>query len=179
MTSTVQVFDADTLLTCVQRVMAAIVDSGDALPGSTPLPARQIVSTAGVTWDCPMLFVAALEVRLGLPEPVGSDLMSPGVLTYPPQANQTAWNATVEAGVVRQALAQPTVKGPRQASPAVDKYEADLTAVSSDTAVLLNAAQTLGARNFQPVPVDASMLATQGGYHGVAATFTVELWPAP
>jgi hypothetical protein len=173
----VTVFDADTLRVRCQAILAAIVAAGDALPRVTPLPARQLVSSGGVTWDCEMLFVSALTVQTGLPETVETPVYG-GVNTFP-QGNMTAWTVTVECGVVRKLLAQPTVVGPSQRAPSTDAYLADLTAVSADTAVLFNAAQALVAASFQPVPQSAAMLAPQGGFHGVAATLTVELWPAP
>jgi hypothetical protein len=74
---------------------------------------------------------------------------------------------------------QATPTGQGRTAPDASKFTADLANVSSDTAVLFNAALTLVARDMQPVPQSASMLASQGGFHGVAATFTVELWPGP
>jgi hypothetical protein len=174
----VTVFDADTLKACIERVLAAILDAADALPDAVPLPERRITTTAGATWDCEMVYVSALSVAQGLPEPAGVDLRLQGQLTYPP-SNLIAFGVTVEAGIVRTVLAQPLVVGPAQQAPDPALHSQDLANVSSDTAVLFNAATTLGARDVQPVPVSASMLASSGGMHGAAATFTVEPWPAP
>jgi hypothetical protein len=176
--TTVTVLDADTLTACISRVLAAILDAADALPDAVPLPERRIITTAGATWDCPMVYVSALSVAQGLPEPTGVDLRLQGQLTYPP-SSLLAYQVSVEAGIVRKVLAQPTVAGPAQRSPAPDLFAQDLAAVSSDTAVLFNAAATLTARDVQPVPTSASMLASSGGFHGAAATFTVEPWPVP
>jgi hypothetical protein len=174
-TSVVTVFDADTVLARCQGILQAVVDAADALPGVVTLPARQLVTSAGATWDCEMVFVSALSVQTGLPESL-QDAQYGGVNTYP-QGNQTAWTVTVEVGVVRKVAATPIGQG--RTSPEVGKFTADLTNVSSDTAVLINAANTLVARDMQPVPQAASMLASQGGFHGVAVTVTVELWPGP
>ena len=171
----VVVLDADTVTACVGRVLQAVVDAGDALPGAVPLPARQLTTTAGATWDCEMVYVSALTVQTGIPETEQAGHYS-GVDTYP-QANMTVWTATVEAGIVRKVCATPTGQG--RVAPDAARFAADLAAVSSDTAVLFNAALTLIARDMQPVPQSASMLASSGGFHGVAATFTVELWPGP
>jgi hypothetical protein len=174
-TSVVTVFDADTVLARCESILQAVVDAADALPNVVTLPARQLVTSAGATWDCEMVFVSALSVQTGLPESL-QDAQYGGVNTYP-QGNQTAWTVTVEVGVVRKVAATPTGQG--RTSPEVGKFLDDLTNVSSDTAVLINAANTLVARDMQPVPQAASMLASQGGFHGAAATVTVELWPGP
>lgn len=174
MTGVVTTFDADTVLSRCGDIMRAVTDAADALPGVVTLPARQLLTSAGATWDCEMVFVSALTVQTGLPESVETAQLG-GQITYP--LGNAAWTVTVEVGVVRCVMATPTGQG--RTSPAVDKFTADLTNVSSDTAVLFNAANTLVARDFQPVPQTASMLASQGGFHGVAATLTVELWPAP
>lgn len=175
MTGVVTIFDADTVKARCADILQAVIDAADALPNVVTLPARQILTSAGATWDCEMVFVSALTVQTGLPESLETAQLG-GQFTYP-HANMTAWTVTVEVGVVRCVMATPTGQG--RTSPAVDKFTADLTNVSSDTAVLFNAANTLVARDFQPVPQAASMLASQGGFHGVAATLTVELWPAP
>lgn len=175
MTGVITIFDADTVKTRCDDILQAVVDAADALPNAVTLPARQLTTSAGATWDCEMVFVSALTVQTGLPESLETAQLG-GQFTYP-QANQTAWTITVEVGVVRCVTATPTGQG--RTSPDVGKFAADLTNVSSDTAVLFNAANTLVARDFQSVPQSASMLASQGGFHGVAATLTVELWPAP
>lgn len=175
MTGLVTIFDADTVLARCQSILQAVADAGDFLSGAVTLPARQLVTSAGATWDCEMVFVSALSVQTGLPESL-QDAQYGGVNTYP-QGNQTAWTVTVEVGVVRRIAATPTGTG--RVAPDAGKFLADLTDVSSDTAVLLNAANTLVARDMQPVPQAVSMLASQGGFHGVAATITVELWPGP
>lgn len=175
MTSAAVVFDYDTLTACIARVLQAVTDAADALPGAVTLPARQLTTTAGATWDCEMVYVSALTVQLGLPETVQTGDLG-GFDTYP-QGNLTVWTATVEAGIVRKVQATPSGTG--RSAPAASQFAADLVNVSSDTAVLFNAALTLVGRDMQAVPQSASMLASQGGFHGVAATFTVELWPGP
>jgi hypothetical protein len=174
-TTAAVVFAADTVTACIARVLQAITDAGDALPAAVTLPARQLTTTAGATWDCEMVYVSALSVQLGIPETPREGHLG-GLDTYP-QGNLTVWTATVEAGVVRKVLATPTGQG--RTAPDASKFTDDLVNVSSDTAVLFNAALTLGARDMQPVPQSALMLASQGGFHGIAATFTVELWPGP
>ena len=181
MTQTVEaVFDADTLELALARIMAAIVDAAAVLPGVADLPSRQLATTAGATWDCPMVYVSALTLQLGLPEPVGVDQRLVGATTYPPQSGLAVWTVTVEAGVVRKLSAMPVTAGPTQRPPTTDAYAADLAVVSSDTAVLVNASATLGARDWQPIGTEtASFLESQGGFHGVAGTFTVEVFPGP
>lgn len=174
MTTVVNIFDAGTLLGRCQAILQAVDDAADALLNVVPLPARQLVTSAGATWDCEMVFVSALSVQTGLPESLQVAQLG-GQFTYP-QGNDTAWTVTVEVGVVRRVIATPTGQG--RVSPEAAKFTADLTNVSSDTAVLFNAANLLVARDFQSVPQAASMLHSSGGFHGVAATLTVELWPA-
>jgi hypothetical protein len=174
-TSVATVFDADTVTACIARVLQAVTDAADALPNVVTLPARQLTTTAGATWDCEMVYVSALTVQTGIPETV---LTGPyGGFDTDQQGAMTVWTATVEAGIVRKIQATPTGQG--RTAPAAETFTADLVNVSSDTAVLFNAALTLVARDLQPVPQSASMLASVGGMHGVAATFTVELWPGP
>ena len=179
MTLTVpQVYDADSVTAACQRVLDAILAAAAVLPDVVTLPDRQILSTAGVTWDCQMVFVAALSVQTGIPE---SPSVPPygGAETYP--QGMTIWTVTLEAGVVRAATAEPQDGVPGYQVPTPDQYLADLTTVSSDTAVLINAAAALGQQDLQfgPVPQRADMLATQGTFQGVAANLTVELFPAP
>lgn len=179
MTLTVpQIFAADSVTAACQRVLDAVLAAAAALPNVVPLPDRQILSTAGVTWDCQMVFVAALSVQLGIPENV-SDPQLGGLDTYP--QGITMWTVTVEAGIVRQASAEPQDGVPEYIPPTPDEYYTDLTAVSSDTAVLFNAAAALGGSQMQfgPVPQRADMLATQGTFQGVAGNFTFEVFPAP
>jgi len=167
MTLTVpQVFDADSVTAACQRVLDAILAAAAVLPDVVTLPDRQI------------LFVAALSVQTGIPE---SPSVPPygGAETYP--QGMTIWTVTLEAGVVRAATAEPQDGVPGYQVPTPDQYLADLTTVSSDTAVLINAAAALGQQDLQfgPVPQRADMLATQGTFQGVAANLTVELFPAP
>lgn len=178
MTTTVQIFDADTVLARQQAVLQALADAGDALPGVTPLPARQLLTSANATWDCEMSYCMLMSVQLGLPEPAALGIQQTGQYTYP-QGNQQSWTLTMEVGVVRKISATPTVQGPTQRAPATEKFTADLTGVSSDVAVLVNAAMSLGSRDFQPVPHLVNAVASQGGFHGTAMTITVEAWPAP
>lgn len=182
MSAPVVVFAADTLLTCVQRVLAAIVAAADALPNAEPLPDRQLVSSAGATWDCEMVFASAMTAATGLTEPGAgptTSLWSGGTQTWP-QGNVTAYRVSVECGIVRKAAAGTmTVVGNAAKAPSVDLYLADLTKVSSDTAVLFNAAFALTRSASSPVPIAVNMLATQGTFHGVAATFDLEAFPPP
>lgn len=183
MTATVAApFEAADLSAALGRVLTAITDAAADLTDAVTLPARQIVSTAGVTWDCPMVYVSALTIQLGLPDPVSADQRLTGALTYPPGSNLEVWTVTVEAGIVRPLVEGPQVMGPSAAAPPVEAYAADLVTASSDTAVLMNALTAYGAANLQPVaqqPASASFLAAQGGFHGVAATATVEMFPGP
>lgn len=172
-------FATDTLSAALGRILAAVLAAAADLPGVVDLPDRQITSTAGVTWDCPMVYVSALSVQLGIPEPVSFDQRLVGSTTYPP--GLAVFTVTAEAGVVRQASEVPQVRGPASKAPTVESYAADLAVVSSDTAVLMNALSQLEAANLQPVQLApaAQMLAAQGGFHGVAATFTIEIFPGP
>jgi hypothetical protein len=179
MSAPVVVFDADTLLACVQRVLAAIVAAAAALPDAEPLPDRQLVTSAGATWDCEMVYASAMLAATGLTEPGGQSLWSGGTQTWP-QGNVTGYRVTVECGIVRKALAGTmTVNGPTARAPSVDLYAADLTKVSSDAAVLFNAAYALTGAASSPVPINLNMLATQGTFHGVAGTFEMEAFPLP
>jgi hypothetical protein len=179
MSTPVVVFDADTVLTCTQRVLAAIVAAAAALPDATPLPDRQLVTSAGATWDCPMVYVSAMLAGTGLPEPGGQTLWSGGAQTWP-QGNETAYKLTIEAAVVRQARTGTlNVQGTAARSPAVSLYTDDLTEVSSDTAVFVNAAYALVQAGAIPVPFSVNYLATQGTFHGVATTFEMEPFPMP
>jgi hypothetical protein len=173
-----QIFDADSLTAACQRVLDAIVAAAAALPDAVTIPDRQILSTAGVTWDCQMVFVAALSVQLGIPESASEPQLG-GLNTWPQGVQM--WTVTVEAGIVRQASAEPADGVPSYTPPTPDQYLTDLTAVSSDTAVLFNAAAALGGQQMQfgPVPQRADMLATQGTFQGVAGNFTFEMFPAP
>lgn len=173
-----QIFDADSVTAACQRVMDAVLAAAAALPDVTPLPDRQVLSTAGVTWDCQMVFVAALSVQLGIPDSLSEPQLG-GTTTYP--QGITMWQITVEAGIVRQATAVVSAGVPSYSPPTPDQYLTDLTTVSSDTAVLFNAAAALGGQQMQfgPVPQRADMLATQGDFQGVAGNFTFEVFPAP
>jgi hypothetical protein len=178
MTSVVTVFDADTVEACVQRVMQAVVDAADALPNVTPLPARQITTSAGATWDCEMTYVSFMTAQLGLPEAVGEQVSLTGVNTWPP-GNLSVWTITCEVGVIRKLTALPAPAARPTAAPATDKFGFDLTKVSSDVAVIVNGAMTLAARNLQPVPHEGNAALSEGGFHGVQFRFTVEAFPGP
>lgn len=178
MTTVVSVFAADTVKACVNRVLQAVVDAADALPDVTPLPARQITTSAGATWDCEMLYVSFLTAQLGLPEPTGGDLSLVGVNTWPP-SNLPVWTLICEVGVVRKLTAMPAPSAQPTTAPAVDRFTADLVKVSSDVAVIVNGAMTLSARNLQPVPHTGDAAASQGGFHGTLFRFTVEAFPGP
>lgn len=177
MTSVVTVFDADTVQSRLNDVLTAVTDCADALPNAVTLPAREIQTSANATWDCPMTYVMLLSVQLGLPEPISPNVQSTGQYTYP-QANQQAWTLQLEAGIVRKITAVPSGM-PRAPSPDPGKFTADLTDVSSDVAVLINAAMTLGSQSFQPVPHLVNAVASQGGFHGTAMTLTIEAWSGP
>lgn len=178
MTSTALVFDADTVQTCVGRVLQAVVDSADALPNVTALPPRQITTSAGATWDCEMLYVSFLTVQLGLPEPASEILPLTGVNTWPP-SNLPVWTLTCEVGIVRKLTAMPQPSTRPTGAPDADRFAFDLAKVSSDVAVIVNAAETLVARNLQPVPHTGEAAASQGGFHGVLFQMTVEAFPGP
>lgn len=175
--TTALIFDADTVSTAAQRIMQAVDDAADALPGATPLPDRQILSSAGVAWDCEMAYVAFLTAQLGIPEALGESIPLTGVNTWPP-GNLTVWTLTFEVGVIRKVTTG--MQGPRgtQAPPTVN-YLGDLTRLSSDVAVIVNAAGTLVARNLQPVPHEGNAAESEGGFHGTQFRLTVEAFPGP
>lgn len=175
--TTALVFDADTVSSAAQRILTALDDAADALPGGTPLPARQILSAAGVAWDCEMAYVAFLTAQLGIPESLGETIPMTGVNTWP-MGNLTVWTLTFEVGVIRKVTTG--MQGPRgTVAPPTVNYLGDLTLLSSDVAVVINAAETLVARNLQPVPHDGNAAETEGGFHGVQFRFTVEAFPGP
>ena len=178
MTASVLVFDADTVKTRVEQILQAVTDSADALPDVTPLPARQITTSAGATWDCEMLYDSFMTVQLGLPEPSGEVLGLTGVNTWPP-SNLSVWTLTCEVGVIRKLTAMPAPAARPTGAPDADKFAFDLTKVSSDVAVIVNAAQTLVARDLQPVLHTAEAAFSQGGFHGVQFQVTVEAFPGP
>jgi hypothetical protein len=170
-------FDADTITTRLQDVLQSITDSAAALPDAVALPDRVILTSGNATWDCPMTYAMLMSVQHGLPEPDGADLHLTGQYTHP-QGNLPVWTLTLDAGIVRPVTANPAGV-PRSGAPDPTRFTADLAGVSSDTAVLINAAMSLGNRDYQPVPHLVNAVASQGGFHGVAMTLTVEAWPAP
>lgn len=168
------VFDADTVKNCASRVLQAVADAADALPGVVTLPARQLLESAGATWDCEMVFVSVASVQMGLQETNEIGELA-GQFTWP-GGNLPVWTVTLEVGIVRCVIAKPW--GPRaDQPPTVDMYTADMVNISSDTAVLINAFETLVSRDNQPVPHAVAAARTQGGMHGMVATVTVEAWP--
>lgn len=175
MTTTV-VFDPSTVTECVGRVLDTIVQASDDM--SVTLPARQLQLTGGATWDCAMLYVAAMSVQLGLPEPAaGTGVESFGAESWPGVGNTTMWTLTVEAGIVRPVCAV-SADPQGRVPPTADQFLTDLTAISADTAVLVNAAYTLVGQGRQPVPQTTTVFHPQGGFGGVQLTTTVELWPS-
>jgi len=178
MTSVVTVFDADTVQTCVQRVMQAVNDAADALPNVVTLPARQILTSAGATWDCEMVYVSFMTAQLGIPEAANEAIGLTGVNTWPP-GNLTVWTVTLEVGVIRKLTALPAPAARATGAPPAEKFAFDLSEVSSDVAVIVNAAETLVARNLQPVPHDGNAAASEGGFHGTQFRFTIEAFPGP
>lgn len=178
MTTVVQILDADTVKLCIGRVLKACNDAADALPGVTPLPARQITTSAGATWDCEMVYVSFLTAQLGLSEGFGQSIPLSGVNTWPP-GNLSVWTLTLEVGVIRRLEALPAPAARPTGAPDAGKFAADLVKVSSDVAVIVNAAETLVAQQLQPVPHDGNSALSLGGFHGVQFRFTVEAFPGP
>jgi hypothetical protein len=174
----VRMFDADTLNNCVAHILDTIVLAGDDLPGSQSLPGRQLLSPGGATWDCDMVYVSPLSLQLGLPEgQQAGGFGGIGNLTFPPGANMSIWALTAEMGIVRKVNA--VYHAPR-AAPTEADYATDTVTVSSDTAVLVNAAATLAFGGWRPVPASGTLFHQQGGFAGVAVTVTTELfYPEP
>lgn len=171
--------DADTIATLTQDVLAAINASAADLPGAVPLPPYQVLTTGGTVWDCEMVYVCVMSVQLGIQEPIsgGSSyvLAETGQLTYP--ANSAVWTAKLECGVIRRVTSMPQgVQGRELYAPSTDSYLGDMVAMSSDTAVLHNAAWSMARDWGMPVAQDSTMFAASGGFHGVTLNPTVELW---
>lgn len=163
-----QPFTTDRISDLVQLCLAAIVTAAASFDPAIDLPQRQIAGAGTIPYDCEQVVVNLIQVGTGTPEPTGAGFRA-GAATYPnPGSNITLYQATVALAIVR--CTSTTPPGPRgQGIPTPDAYLANLTAASTDAAVLLAALDTLGQTLISATPRTVTAGIPAGGLVATSA----------